>query len=317
MAICFSVSTAFAIPTYTIQEIGLTGDGYTYVDSTGLYQDTGVEGLNDNGQAIGFSDRVNSIGEGLGFDTWFFNGTSTQQIGLTSAVYGYYSYAGDPAYGTYQSSYVYGLNDEGDAFGLSERYSSTGGNLGADSWFFNGTSTQQIGLTGTGYGYSTSAGAFQFSQAETFFTGDFNDAGQVIGFSDRYNPSGTYLGTDAWLFNGTSTQQIGLTDSQHSYAASGGTYRTNDCRGLNSTGEVIGVSKRYSPGGTDLGSDSWLFNGTSTQQIGLTGANYTYNAPAGEYQFSDPMLLDNAGKVAGSSAIQFYGSQSWIGLVVF
>jgi hypothetical protein len=313
----FCASNALAAPSYTIQEIGLTGDGYTYVDSGGLYQDGAVEGLNDNGQAIGLSDRVNSIGEGIGFDTWFFNGSSTEQIGLTGGVYGYYSYGGDPAYGTYQSSYVYGINDAGDAFGLTERYSSTGGNLGADSWFFNGTSTQQIGLTGTNYSYTTSGGVYQGSRAESYFAGSFNEAGQLVGFSERYNSSGTYLGTDAWLFNGISTQQIGLTDSQHSYAVSGGIYRTGDARGLNSSGEVIGVSERYGSAGTDLGTDAWIFSGTSTQQIGLTGANYTYSAPSGNYQISDPMLLNNAGQVAGissrftSSGVSL-GSDSWL-----
>ena len=76
--------------------------------------------------------------------------------------------------------------------------------MGYSAWFYDGATTIEIGLTGTehtrndGYKYS-------FSQAS-----GPNEAGQVIGISDRYNGGSILLGHSAWLYDGTTTIDIGL-----------------------------------------------------------------------------------------------------------
>ena len=168
--------------------------------------------------------------------------------------------------------------------GYSNRYSTTGISLGQDSWFYNGSSTQQIGLVGTNYSYAASGGTYQESYPQWL-----NTVGQVMGYSNRYSTAGNSLGQDSWFYNGSSTQQIGLLGTNYSYAALGGTYQFSYPEQLNTAGQVIGVSGRYDSAGNNLGYDSWFYNGSSTQQIGLTGTNYSYATIGGTYQYSYPL----------------------------
>jgi hypothetical protein len=188
------------------------------------------------------------------------------------------------------------LNDAGDIDGYSNRYSSTGNALGFDSWIFNGSSTLQIGLTGTTYSYAATGGLYESS-----FPNAINAAGDVAGTSTRYSSGGTNLGDDAWYFNGSSTQQIGLMGTNYSYAASGGTYQISQPIQVNAMGEVIGGSYRYSSTGDSLGVDAWIYNGSTTRQIGLTGTNYSYAVTGGTYQSSSPEAINAAGDVVGYS----------------
>ncbi|MGD0140575.1 MAG: PEP-CTERM sorting domain-containing protein [Tepidisphaeraceae bacterium] len=304
----FAVSAASASPTYVIDEIGLTGTNYSYATSGGIDQYSIPEQLNAAGQVIGYSQRYSSSGGDLGADSWFYNGSSTQQIGLTGTNYSYATSGG-----TYQDSEPGYLNAAGQVSGYSQRYSSSGGDLGADSWIYSGSSTQQIGLTGTNYTYATSGGTYQNSVPQLL-----NAAGQVGGCSYRYTSSGGDLGQDTWIYNGSSTQQIGLTGTNYSYATSGGTYQYSSLVAqYNAAGYVLGYSDRYSSSGGFLGSDSWIYNGSSTQQIGLTGTNYSYATSGGTYQNGMPDQLNAAGQVSGislrySSSGGALGQDTWI-----
>jgi hypothetical protein len=264
-------------------------------DLSSIGQVVGYDELNSPGQVAGYSDRYTSTGASEGQDSWFFNGTRTQQIGLTGAGYSYHSSGG-----TYQASSPWVIDDAGQVVGYSERYTSTGAVEGQDSWFFNGTGTQQIGLTGAGYSYASNGGTYQ-SSSPSLNAPQINSAGQVIGYSTRYNPTGTSEGQDSWLFSGTSTQQIGLTGAGYSYASSGGTVQQSYPDAINSAGQVIGSSNRYTSSGTSEGSGAWLFNGTSTQQLGLTGASYSYSLAGGTFEASGPNSINSAGQVNGVS----------------
>jgi len=303
----FAVSAASASPTYVIDEIGLTGTNYSYATSGGIDQYSIPEQLNAAGQVIGYSQRYSSSGGDLGADSWFYNGSSTQQIGLTGTNYSYATSGG-----TYQDSEPGYLNAAGQVSGYSQRYSSSGGDLGADSWIYSGSSTQQIGLTGTNYTYATSGGTYQNSVPQLL-----NAAGQVGGCSYRYTSSGGDLGQDTWIYNGSSTQQIGLTGTNYSYATSGGTYQNGMPDQLNAAGQVSGISLRYSSSGGALGQDTWIYNGSSTQQIGLTGTNYGFSTSGGTRQDSQPDQLNAAGQVIGysyrhSSSGIALGQDTWI-----
>jgi hypothetical protein len=279
----------------TIQQIGLTGSGYTYTNGSGVNETSvpyvGAGELNNAGQAIGYSNRYSSSGTNLGRDTWFFNGTSTQQIGLTGGSYSYTNGSG-----VFEDGFLLQMNNAGQVAGYSDRFSSSGSNLGEDSWFFNGTTTQQIGLTGSGYNFTLASGVFEGNQP-----GALNNAGQVAGFSERFSSSGSSLGEDSWFYNGTTTQQIGLTGGVYSYTTSSGVNQSSFPLLLNNTGQTSGYSSRFTSSGADLGQDSWFFNGTTTQQIGLTGTGYSYNNGSGVYQFSEPIQMNDAGQVVGES----------------
>jgi hypothetical protein len=290
------------------QQIGLHGGTYSYPSLGGTYQQSQPFALNNAGQVIGGSYRFNSDGsEMLGEDSWYFNGTSTQQIGLISNGYSYSSGGG-----TYESSSVSALNSAGAAIGNSNRYDAAGDSLGADSWLFNGTSTQQVGLTGGVYSYSASGGTYQSSAVVAL-----NNSGQVVGTSNRYDSTGDSLGADSWISNGSANQPIGLTGGVYSYSATGGTFQSSSVAGVNDSGQAIGSSNRFSSTGSSLGADSWLYNGTSTQQIGLTGTGFSYAATGGTYQLSSAIAINSAGKVVGESAgydsgANFKGTFTWL-----
>lgn len=342
LGLLFMGAAAHAAPVrYTIQRIGLIDSAHTRSDG---YQYSLAERLNALGQVTGYSSRYSGTTY-LGRDTWFYNGTSTVQIGLTGS--GYQRSDG------YQESAVTKLNDQGFVTGSSNRYTGTAA-LGADAWLYNGVSTVQLGYTGVGYERTD---GYRFS-----FARSLNNQGQVLGTSSRYSGA-TSLGNDMWLYSGGTTIQLGLTGAgyersdgfrssfawdaekalneqgqvqgyskryagmtdlgQDAWLYSGGTttqigfigsgyersdgYRYSITREFNAQGAAAGQSKRYS-GTTDLGEDTWLYNGNSTVQIGLTGAGYTNSSG---YRFSDVSAINDQGQVAGSS--RTYGSTGWVG----
>jgi hypothetical protein len=279
----------------TSTAIGLTGGVYEYNytgSGGGLVQTSYAGVINDAGEAIGTSSRFSSTGANLGEDAWFFNGSTTQAIGLTGANYSY-AIAGS---GNFEEIVVGLLSANGDVAGVSMRYNSTGtANLGQDAWIFNGTTTQQVGLTGSQYHYTvtTSGGGIYESSGVV----GLNNAGQAVGFSDRYNSVGSMLGTDTWFFDGKTTQQIGLTGAGFSYTSTqpgSGIYEQSGPGALiNNAGQVAGGSTRFGSNGADLGGDTWFFNGTTTQSIGLTGPGYSYFTSSGTVQSSRAMTIND------------------------
>jgi hypothetical protein len=169
--------------------------------------------------------------------------------------------------------------------GQSSRFSGATP-LGQDAWLYNGSSTLQIGLTGAGYERGDG-----YRMSQTLF---LNEQGQVAGQSNRYSGT-TALGQDAWLYNGSSTLQIGLTGA--GYETSDG-YRNSQARFLNGQGQVAGYSQRISTDYSDLGRDAWLYDGSSTLQIGLTGAGYE---ASNGFRYSEAWFLNGQGQVAGYS----------------
>jgi len=250
-------------PSYTIQELGLTGTAYEYSASGGIVQDTPTQSTNSDGEAAGLTDRYDSAGDSLGQDAWFFNGTETLEIGPTGPVYSY-AVAG----GNYEASNLWGFNSIGQVLGETARFTSTGGGLGSDDWIYDNGSITAVGLTGGIYSFGTTEGTAQESIPR-----QLNDSGDATGISYRFDGSGDTQGFDAWYFNGTSTQQIGLAGP--TYGASGGAYASSEPQSLNNAGQVVGYSDRYS-NSNSLGEDVWFFDGTATHQIGLVGGVYSF-----------------------------------------
>jgi hypothetical protein len=122
-----------------------------------------------------------------------------------------------------------------------------------------------------------------------------NNAGQVVGVSQRFTPTGLNNGRDAWIWNGSSTLQIGLTGAN--YTGSAG-YQTSDALRQNEAGQVVGISFRYTGLSTSNGQDAWVWNGSSTVRVGMSGPGYTGSAG---YQFSNIRSQNSVGQVVGVS----------------
>jgi len=258
-------------------------DGYT--SSRGFY-------INNAGQVAGDSRRYNGGSTWIGSSTWISNGTSTTQVGLTGA-----AYTRDDAY---QENALKAFNNGGQALGTALRYNGATGN-GQSSWLSTNTGSINIGLTDAGH---TRADGYQYS-----FSNRLNDAGQAAGTSARYSGS-TDAGNSAWTYNGSNTVAIGLTDAVHTR---GDGYQSNGVQAINAAGQVFGHTQRYNGGAASMGQSAWIYKGTNTVQVGLTG---TVNTRADGYQYNFSQQSNDAGQMAGyanryngSTAI---GTSAWV-----
>lgn len=235
----------------SLRQVGFTTAPYT--GASGI-RESQVTELNDAGVALGFSKRYYTGSSAqAGQDTWIVNGQITQRIGFIGT--GYETDEG------YRHSTATHLNAAGDVLGHSARYSG-GLQTGQDAWLFDGLTTRVLGLTGPDY---VAASGMRASSANLL-----NDAGQVAGTTNRY-AGDVFIGRDSWFFDGATTRPIGLTGGP--YTASTGLRLTNPSI-LTPGGLVAGYSRRYVNVDTPYGEDAWVFNGTTTRQVGLTGGVY-------------------------------------------
>jgi hypothetical protein len=266
----------------TTVEIGLTGSEYTRNDGYKVVQ---ADGLNEFGQVVGRSNRYSGSAD-LGQSAWLYDGATTIDIGLTGAEY--------TRNDGFKSSIAYGLNDSGQVSGYSSRYSGSVF-LGSSVWFYNGATTRDIGLTGPEHtrsdGYKSSSLSF----------GGQDESGKVVGTSRRFNGGSVDRGVSAWLYNGATTSNVGLTGTE--FTRNDG-YQRSFLSARNAVGQVLGYSDRYNGGSAQLGQSVWLYNGEATIELGLVGPGYT-RSDGYRYSNADVNILNNglneAGQVLGYS----------------
>lgn len=259
------------------QQIGLIDPAHT--DQNGSRWSS-IIALSQTGQVAGLSDRFDDQGMDNGRSAWAFRTSTgtTEPIGLFAG-----PYIGSAGY---QYSWPLAQNNAGHIVGKSVRIADERTQLGQDSWVWHDGATNQIGLVGAPY---LSPSGFQAS--DPIF---LNATGQVVGTSMRCS-STAFLGHDAWVWNGSTTIQVGLIDAAHTSSAG---YRDSGPALQNDAGQVVGVSDRFS-GATQIGEDAWVWNGAATQQIGLADAAHT----AGSGQRHVAIRFQNdAGHVAGYSS---------------
>ena len=231
--------------------------------------------MNKAGQVAGYASRFN----GGGTSIWLYDGATTVHIGLTGSEHTHRD--------GFKISYVYHLNNAGQVSGVSYRYNGGNLDLGASHWLYNGTSTIDIGLTDNehtrndGYRYSSSSDIFD----------ELNEAGQVIGSSQRFNGGSTDLGQTAWLYDGATTAAIGLTGSE--YTRNDG-YKHSTAHRLNEMGQVAGASKRYNGGSAELDQDAWFYDPLIGQPIALQ-----LSTRRDGYAFSQVGYLGDDGLILG------------------
>jgi hypothetical protein len=314
----FAATAAAATPgwayTYEIKQIGLTGpinasaayngtdpspgsNGNTYLENAQIYF------AGPNGGVVGTSTEYAAYNGYIGGGSsaaWYFNGTNTVQIGLTSSIYQnqarnniFNASVANTAYGNSRimaGNYITGTSQRFDATG------ATSTSLGADAWIYNATTnaTTAISLptyiaptaatvTGGTVGYSyvaTTGGTFESmgggAGSDSMQTSASGTAAGVI--SGYFNPTtgtqGVSAGTDAFYFNGTSSVTIGLIDGSNLKTVGTGVApytRNSAIVRINSTGEVLGYSSHYLSNGTQAGNDMWFYNPANATGTGASG----------------------------------------------
>lgn len=247
--------------------------------------------LNGAGQVSGHSQRFNGGSTNLGQSSWFYNGLATIKVGLRGTEH--------TRSDGYKFSRTIAMSKTGELLGYSERFNGGSADMGRSVWVFNGTDTINIGLTGVEY---TRNDGRQYSEADNIV----NQSGQVIGYSQRYNGD-TFLGRSIWLYDGTATKIIGLSDAEHTRNNG---FRYGAAEELNGAGQVRGHSYRYSGGTELLGRSAWLYNGSNTLDIGLADNEHTFSDGA---KYSDTLRLNETGQVLGYSYRRDYSGQTvWL-----
>lgn len=250
------------------------------------YASSTVQELTDSGRTRGYSERF-SGSTAVGRAAWVADlGGAVTRVGMTDAEH-------TRADG-FQQSMVEGIVESGLTRGYSQRFAGGSTDLGYTAWVANGAgSTFEVGYYDATH---TRADGYQSS-----LTGAINEAGVVVGVSNRYAGSDS-LGRSAWraAFNGTSapaTVRIGLIDAEHT-ALDGSQTSTPEI--LTESGIVGGSSSRYGGGEIYLGQSAWISpSDATTTRVGLTTAEFTR---ADGWKFSAIDAISESGKIAGFSS---------------
>jgi hypothetical protein len=132
--------------------------------------------------------------------------------------------------------------------------------------------------------------------------------GNVVGIADIIYPFAPQTGTskDAWFYDGNTTVEIGLGSVYGLNTIDGRIVRYSRPTKLNNAGDVIGYSKSYGRnffGVYETGQVAWLYNGSTSREIGLYGGAYDGGPDVNGYfgRHSEALDLDEAGHAVGLS----------------
>jgi hypothetical protein len=249
--------------------------------------------LTGNGTGAGTSQGYTD-GTASGNTAWYFDGSTTNFIGLTGG--NYRQFDGHP------DANVIDAAPGGRVVGT--QMSVLNGRGSRATWYYDGGSTRRIGLVGAA---NTGANGDQQS-----FVQDINASGVVIGNSQNFGgiDGDTELGSRAWMDDGAVTTPLGLTDPDHTRAPDG--LRESSANSINSDGDIVGYSVRYSGAGAEL--DYWLYDGQTYHPLGLRDAAHTRSSDG--LQSIGVTQLNDSGKVIGTSAryngTTASGSSAWV-----
>ncbi len=296
----------------TSQAIGLFGGGYEYNTAGGIVRQSAVASLSESGHAAGTTNRYTANGTSLGTDTWRSINGSTSLVGLFGG-----EYESTSANGVQRVSAISGSTAQGVVFGYTGRQTAAGSGRGRDAWRSDESGTVRIGLIGIGYEYDNGGTVHRISTVTSV-----SPAGNALGTSSLYSPSGENLGNDAWLYAVGNVTRVGLEGPAYTYIAEGNEHRGTSATFVNDDLYVVGSSNRWSNSGTGLGSDVWLRRPDgATMAIGLTGGIYDAMTTAGIRRNSVAIALNAGGVAVGSQqrlvstifdSISSFGNDIWI-----
>ncbi|MBX3359552.1 MAG: hypothetical protein KF745_14120 [Phycisphaeraceae bacterium] len=263
-------STAWFWSGGTTTRIGLEGAGYRH----------GVASkLTESGQVAGASGRELPGGT-YAWDAWLWDGAETRQIGLTGA-----DYIGSEGY---QNNSVLGISENGRVRGYAIRVSGVATNNGSDAWIWDGVTTHRLGLAGEAH---TGSEGYRYSDPYYYLLTPTAD--KAAGTSRRYLGVNTSNGEDAWIWDGMTTRQVGLTDPEFTGSAG---YQLSSVVSLNSAGQTVGYSMRISGVNTNSGLVAWYYDPATGLTTPIVGSVRTTD----NYKYSIPRVLTEDGFLLGS-----------------
>ena len=302
-----TTTLAAAPPAYEeIVRLGLTDTDREYLGSHDIR-------MNEQGQVAGQSSGLNN--SGIFGSAWLYDGSHTIRLGLTDSELmesdGFPSNFNDIA----------ALNERGQVLGISYENETSSLDDRA-SWLYDGASTRRLDFDGEGdiashlndkgqvagtrWVNGRSTWVWLYDGGDIIRLGFYDDhhmpasgnvESRLAALNERGQVIGTSLGSlsnarSAWLYNGSITVRLGLTDSEHTH--SGGAQSSGGLI-LNEQGHVAGESDRFGGGG---GQSAWLYDGSSTIRVGFFDDDHT--ASDGQ-QNSRISALNEQGHVAGES----------------
>lgn len=277
-------------------EVGFYGAEFTRADG---YQSSLTNAINEAGLVAGVSQRY-SGSNSTGQATWraSFFGTSapvTDRIGFTDAEH-------TRSDGT-QLSQLNAVTQSGNIAGFSRRYAGGSAYLGQTTWLSPASGgTVAVGLTSAEF---TRADGWKFSATESL-----SEAGQITGYSKRYNGGSVDLGQAAWVATVVGgTKRIGVTDARHT-AADGTQF--SEVSLTTESGYVAGWSNRYDATAGQVGQTAWVFDINTSAVTDFVFSQRTSDG----YAFSDVLTLLENGWVLGSYTL-FDGTGTDLGLRAF
>ncbi|GEA12917.1 DUF3466 family protein [Alteromonas sp. KUL49] len=289
--------TASAEPVITdFKVLGLTDAEHT---GTNNYRYSQATQQNQAGDVIGYSQRRNSSNNNSeGQSAWQAVDGVTTRLGYTDSAH--------TGSNNYQYSRAIAQNESGTVIGYSDRRNSSNNNFeGRTAWVAENGAMTQLGFTDSAH---TGTNNYQVSYAR-----DINDAGDVIGESDRRNiTTNSYEGRSAWQYSNGTTTRVGLIDAEHTGTNS---YQSSLTEFQNQAGDVAGYSeRRNSSTNAGQGRSAWQAVDGVTTRVGLTSAAHT---GSNNYQYSRIQAQNEAGNLIGysdrrnSSSNAFEGRDAW------
>ncbi|MEW6426683.1 MAG: PEP-CTERM sorting domain-containing protein [Thermodesulfobacteriota bacterium] len=218
----------------TTTRVGFADAPHTRSDG---YRETRLQKLNDHGLAIGRSNRYAGASSN-GYSAFLYDGTTSIRLGFTDAEH--------TRSDNHQYSFAEFLNNSGQVSGFSSRHAGAGDN-GYSAWFYDAGVTTRIGFTDAGH--TRASDGYQHNDVK-----NMNEAGQVVGYSTRYNGS-TSVGWSAWFYDSASDNLYDLVFS----VLAGSGYARTDVSYLGEDGTVLGSYRKFDGGGTDLGDYAFLW----------------------------------------------------------
>jgi hypothetical protein len=251
--------------------IGLRGVGYRFSQSLRI---------NALGQIGGLTSFGSPDDESRRLDAWVWNGQQSVLVGLTGP-----GYTGSTGYrfSSFEQT-EFNIFRSDAILGFSARVQGVSSEIGRDWWVWDGTRTVPLVLPGVEY-----IGPSGFANSQPI---DVTASGRIIGRSMRYRPDGFPHGSDAWLWDGQSLRRLGLVGAPWEDPTG---FRFGSAIAQNESGWVVGRSTAYFPN-NERRADAWLFDGTNTTRIGLTGG--VYDLPRAD---TTAALLSQSGSIVGSS----------------
>ncbi len=290
----FCGSASYGTHAWIDDGVDLTMIGFTdaaHTASTSYFdtiQNSQALALNESGQAIGYSVRYLAGVQPAGFHepnetAWFFDGIDTLEIGFNTGMY----LAVD---GTRASRPV-AINDAGLIAGWSRQYDSGSVAHGETAWVYDSaTATHTIILPDCAACINPLDGSRHTTSTL------LNEQGFVAGTAKTYDELGNSTGVVAWLYDGTETIPLGLTDASHTNSSGSGSSQITH---INSSGQVAGKSYRYSENAASTTVTLWFYDGETTHVIWPYGS-WAQNSESSGYINA----LTDAGEVIGNKFIK-------------